>query len=340
MFIDILKNVIVGFIGGAIISVGTFIYRFYLNKKLEKKFPVSGKYLTKYEDLENGIIIERTAPAILKQKGRKITGETTFDNNRKWIIEGQIEKNGHIHGIYYAENPLDKGIGNFFLKIDAYRNMHGLWSGYDSENNLVSSGKYVFRPTFIDYDIVDIEEKHIPHILNIADSQLGNDYLSSNIINSCINNKDDYIGKVSIDHHNNKVVGFYMGYKVSKDDVVEMFKDYVDKTPRILRYSNIFGLIKTVAVDDNYKNRGIGTKLIRDAEENFLSKNINTIFTVAWKSKEGTNLKGILEYLGYKELFEILDYWKEDSIENNYNCPSCGNPPCTCSAVIYSKAIM
>jgi hypothetical protein len=36
---------------------------------------------------------------------------------------------------------------------------------------------------------------------------------------------------------------------------------------------------------------------------------------------------------------ELPNYWKEDSIKENFTCPVCGNPPCLCSAVIYGMNI-
>lgn len=340
MFGDIFKNILVGVIGALLVALINYFAKFYKSKRLEKKFPISGQYISKYEDMENGNLVMKTAPAIFKQKGKKITGETTFDGVRKWIIEGEISFQGHIHGIYYAEDPIDKGIGNFFLKVDNFKNMTGLWSGYDSENNSITSGKYIFKPINENIEIVDIEEKFIPHIINISDNQIGNSYITKDLLNSCILNKDNYIGKVAIDTLQQKVSAFCISYTINNEDLNAIFTLNKDKIPRVLQYSNSLGFIKSIAVHEKYKGYGVGTKLIQNSIDEFCKRGRTTIFTIAWKSKESINLKGVLENLDFHNVLEIPNYWKKDSLEKQYKCPVCGIPPCECSAVIYIKTLI
>ena len=55
------------------------------------------------------------------------------EDSRKWILEGQLSEEGHIHGIYYSEDAIDKRTGVFFLKIHSRRHMSGLRSSLDGE---------------------------------------------------------------------------------------------------------------------------------------------------------------------------------------------------------------
>ncbi len=308
---------------------------------MQKKFPVAGEYLTWYEDRIGDQEIIRTAPATIIQKGNKIFGETKYDGEKKWAwtLEGEIDKAGHIYGRYSAIDPLDKGIGNFFLKVESDRRMFGYWSGYDSENNKVLSGKYGFQPKCNDLLIVEMATNHMQHVFNIADCQLGKGYVSADLLGEAIVNNEKYIAKVAIDNENNKVVGFYIVQLVKKQEVNEIILNNPEVASRIARSSELTGLIKTVAVDKNYQGRGVGMNLIKDAISELQNKNIHTIFTIAWKSKYGTNLKGILMRLDFKEIIEIPEYWKESSIKENFECPVCRKPPCSCSAVIYTTGI-
>ena len=79
--------------------------------------------------------------------GEKIKGKTFLSDNRTWVIDGKLTTGGNLHGVYSAEDPMDQGIGTFFLKISPNKRMFGLWSEYDSVNSIVNSGKYSFIPT-------------------------------------------------------------------------------------------------------------------------------------------------------------------------------------------------
>lgn len=340
MLDDIFVNLVAGLIGGLIIAVGTQVIRFIQNKRIEKQFPISGDYISRYDDLENGQRVYRTAPATFKQKGKKVIGETTFDGKRTWMIEGEVSPEGNFFGIYHAENPLDKGIGNFFLKVDNDKVMNGMWSGYDSENNLVNSGSYIFRPVNKNIQIVDLETKYIPEIIRIGDQQIGEQFLESEILENCIHKKDKFIGKVAIDLTRNKIAGFIVSFVIEKEELSNIYKKGVEQIPRSLTYANEYGVLKSVAVNEEYKGQSIGTRLVSVTLEEFKKLNITTVFSSAWKSEKGTNMKGIFDSLDFKEVYEIKDYWKEDSLEKQYKCPVCGNPPCRCSAIIYSKFLI
>lgn len=335
------ENILIGLIGGLLVSFLTYIKTFIKNKRMEKKFPISGEYISNFEDEIEGTKVTCTAPAVLKQNGNKIKGYTIFEeDDRKWVLEGEISNEGHIHGIYYAENPIDKGIGNFFLKVDNKRNMIGLWSGFDSANNRIESGRYRFKPVRQDIIIKAVEHRYIPHIISIADRNIGEQYLTEELINNCINDTNNYICKVAIDNDSKKVVGFYISYIVNPQSINTVINVTPNQIPRMFKYPSKIGVLKTIAVDNKYQGYSIGTLLSKDSIEEFRARNVPTICTIAWKSKNGTNLEGVLKRLNFEKVLEIKDYWKEDSINNSFECPVCGEPPCRCSAEIFGLNIL
>ena len=95
------ENIFIGLLGAAIVSFLTFLCNYIKNKVVEHKFPLSGKYITKYEDLVDGKKVITTALACLKQKGNKIKGKTWFED-RTWILEGTILETGSVYGVYYS----------------------------------------------------------------------------------------------------------------------------------------------------------------------------------------------------------------------------------------------
>lgn len=91
------------------------------------------------------------------------------------------------------------------------------------------------------------------------------------------------------------------------------------------------GIIKTLAVDDHYQDKGIGKKLFVEAF-NILRQQVKEVITIIdSKSKSANIAKEKDEFFFVKE---IKNYWYQLSVERNLQCFHCGNP-CNCSAYIY-----
>lgn len=334
------ENVFIGLLGAAIVGVITFINKLVKEKLTERKFPIAGEYLTKFEDEISGTLIESSAPAILKQKGKKIYGYTNMtEDSRKWIIEGEISVNGHIYGIYYAEDPIDKGIGNFFLKVDNKRNMYGLWSGYDSVNGKITSGKYIFHPVFKEFDIINLAKDYIPQLIDISDEELGKDYLTYDMLEKVLHNPSEYVCKLVYSQVEKRILGFCLCLIVEPSEIEAIAKLKVNEIPRALRHSEKIGVIKTVAVNRRFQGYGIGRRITEECYNELLKRKVQSVFSVAWKNKDHINIHGILTALGFKKFKEVVNYWSEDSIQKGYECPACGEPPCQCSAVLYTQSV-
>ena len=158
------ENLIIGLLGGFTVSLFFLIVTLIKNKILERRYPIKGTYLTTFEDLENEETVSTHALAVLTQRGKKIKGKTFLTDNRTWVIDGKLTAGGNLHGVYSAEDPMDQGVGTFFLKITPNKGMFGLWSGFDSVNSIVNSGKYSFIPILEGYTVSDTKKEHITQI--------------------------------------------------------------------------------------------------------------------------------------------------------------------------------
>lgn len=329
------ENIFIGLLGAGIVSVLTFSIEYIKNKRIEHKFPLSGNFITKYEDLVDNQIVVYTALAKLKQSGNKIHGETWL-GTRKWILDGTIVvESGNVYGIYYSESPWDKSIGEFFLSIDANKKMRGLWSGYDSVNDFINSGKYAFEPMLEDIEIVNFLKKYSSQILHMADCELGKNYLD--LSDLALFADKNSLSMCKIAKSGNKVIGFATSFVISVKDLQQQIHLTAKNLPKFVKASEQICMIKTVVVDGNYQGKGVGYALIESLLTEWHSAGINDFACIAWKSKDGINIKGLLESFGFTAYTEIKDYWKEDSTNEGFDCPVCGNP-CHCSAVIYFGA--
>lgn len=331
------ENIFIGLMGGAVVSLMGILHTYIKNKIIEKRFPIYGEYITKFEDIENKQKLETTALAILKQHGKKIKGETWLDNNRKWILEGQLSDNGNLSGVYYAEDPVDTGIGNFFLKINTNREMNGLWSGYDYINQNIESGKYTFRPILSNYKIKNLCKEHIVKVIKIAEEELGENYFDYEELIKVIQKPDEYICKVAISDIG-KIYGFGFCKIASFEELKKYLKLENEDVPNYILHSESIGIIKTVVTDKRYKRQGVGYNLVQECHRLLVDMKVDAVASVAWKKGNIINIGRILEKMEFKNYKEIEDYWLEDSKENKFECSNCGWP-CHCSAVMFFKPL-
>ena len=95
-----------------------------------------------------------------------------------------------------------------------------------------------------------------------------------------------------------------------------------------------------MATDPEYQGRGVGTKLINKSMSVLKNAGAEIVTAVGWKPEQ-VNIGPTLTAAGFKDRVEFEKFWYEESLkeENPAPCPGCGNPPCECGAVIFSKAV-
>lgn len=328
LLLDLVPEFFVVILGAALHHGYERVARYSEQKKFERLHPLSGDYVTKYDDESGGARVTVTAPANLVQKGRQVKGVTNF-GGRAWVLDGTVTEDGYYLGRYFAENKYDRGTGNFFLKIDANGDLDGMWSGYDSANKIITSGRYVFKKTR-PIEIRAATREFLPRLMNIAERELGDSYI----------HQEDLLpdsGVTFIGLIDKNPVGFAACH-------TEAAENYLGARPKIaaervgaLKTSEVIGVISTVAVDDKFQGYGIGTKLVSECLKWLRDRNVHLVVMIGWKSVRGVHIGGVAEKLGFELQFEIPDYWSEDSVEHRYKCPVCGDPPCHCTAAVLFK---
>jgi ribosomal protein S18 acetylase RimI-like enzyme len=362
------ENVVVGLTTTAIIGSMVLMKDRILNYYIEMQYPIAGSYITTFQDDEDGETVKRRAPAELEQTGRQVEGVTSLPgDDREWVLEGEISTNGYVNGVYRAIDPHDQGVGNFFLYINHDRRMEGTWSGYDEVNRKITSGRYVFVPKLNDFTIRDAKPSDVPAIVDIADQQLGKDYLTSEIVESSLDSDSPYFTKVAVTDQPDtsirdviasrvgrdglipgsnigvsnlvpgRIVGFCLGAVFTPTQLDEYLHVDMDELPEAMRAPDKISVIRTIAVSEEYHGRGIGTELIQNSIDHCRQKESNVICSIGWREDGQVNIGGVLERLDFNRIAEYDEYWKEHSLEEGYSCQSCGDPPCTCSAVLFAK---
>ena len=115
--------------------------------------------------------------------------------------------------------------------------------------------------------------------------------------------------------------------------------EFYDNEGKQLEIYEKVGYIDSLAVNQDYAGKGIGTLLLKNTILKLKENNINFVLMAAWKNITEVNIKALAKKEGFKEEFEIKNFWREDSIKEKFDCTVCGKPPCLCSAVIYTKEL-
>ncbi len=296
-----------------------------------KRINLTGEYITLYEDIFDGKKVVIKAPAKLKQRGVRITGVTNFGDYQTWNLRATLYKKKRLAGIYYARDVLDDGLGTFFLEIKSANVLEGFWSGYDNVNRMLTSGRYLFKKKYTNFTIQPLRNSDILEVCEIADEQLGKNYITEELLFKIKNDLDNVHCVCVTDKTTKSVIAFSIYSFISKEEALNVSSQKVTE----LKYAEKIGYLKTIAVKSSHMNFGIGSELVDFCIAKMCEQGVDIILSTAWKHAGIINIGGILEKSGFNKRMEIADYWTESSIKDGYQCPQCGNP-CRCTCVIYT----
>lgn len=176
-------------------------------------------------------------------------------------------------------------------------------------------------------EIVTMEKSMLKEVAQIASMTLGSSFIDESILNNDINLCAKYGTKI-IAYCTTRFINLDYLQKILKNKKIELLEEYEK-----------IGYIDSLAVNNDYAGKGIGSLLFQNTILKLKENNIKFVIMAGWKNGTEVNIKGLALKEGFKEEFEIENFWKEDSLEYNFHCTACGKPPCLCSAVIYTKVL-
>ena len=93
-------------------------------------------------------------------------------------------------------------------------------------------------------------------------------------------------------------------------------------------------MIKQIVVNTKHQNKGYGSALISNSIKQ-LTNDVNAFLCLAWVKEGVIPIKKALIKNLFTQQKTIPNYWKENSVKENYNCTVCGNPLCMCNAAVF-----
>lgn len=179
--------------------------------------------------------------------------------------------------------------------------------------------------------IISLQKKHIQEIIPLSEDAFGKGFLSKNYIKKYIES-NNLIGFVSID--NNKLTGYILVDILLNKQFTNEILEEKEWFKENFKEHKVISLIKQIVVSK--QNQGIASQLMRESLNQTKTRSKITC-CLAWKKGNQVAIKNTLLSSGFDFQVIINNYWSKESIEKNYRCDFCGDPPCNCGAEVYTK---
>ena len=99
------------------------------------------------------------------------------------------------------------------------------------------------------------------------------------------------------------------------------------------------GSFSTLCIQECLQGRGIGQLLSHKRMQWLQEQNCDVVVGVSWVSGLAHTSNRVFEKMGFSPVKEVPEFFKEMSLETPFIYPGCGEPPCTCSAIMYKKVL-
>ena len=147
---------------------------------------------------------------------------------------------------------------------------------------------------------------------------------------------------IALEKDHDRPLGVLMAGEIDDDGVNATMHGRLSELPssqELFRLKNRSrALLKSVAVAPGQHRRGVATALVKKALQELEAMGIRGFYALGWVRKDrGCAIQGVLEPLGFRVAGDLDRFWHEESAEQGYECPDCGNP-CTCAARVLVMA--
>jgi len=328
---NILSELITGAIGGTIVAGIGLGYRIYSRRQIEAKFPVSGDYISFFEDIVEGEKVTVPSTAEIKQRGSSVRIINQQEDGRSWTLDGTILQGGHMSGVYSADAVYDEGVGSFYLRIGP-NDLDGMWNGYDHVNKTTNAGRYWFR-RILDAEVVEFSRSYLNDVLHTSTNAFGSGYVDRKSLEP----GDGKFALVAL--VNGEFAGYCFGGVQTEHSIRSLLKNAPGILPDDVRLADedgSLGLLKTVAIRRKFRSHGVGTRLVQAAEKQLHGLGAECIVVPAWKSHGTLPIGNLLRNNDYAEWLEVPDYWRRECENDEFECRSFSGG-CNCSVIFFRK---
>ena len=181
-----------------------------------------------------------------------------------------------------------------------------------------------------------LEKTDVADALALLNSSLGEDYINdTELIKHAV--PGPKIARVAVTYSGEilaAVTGKLMLPGIRMSEVVH--SSHADSLSRMVpetAFSRV-GILKSGAVSPEARGTGIGTAVTGATIEALFREGASCVIGMAWTDADGCHAEGMMHRLGFQKRGDIPNLWHQESIDEGYGCPSCGNP-CHCTGRIF-----
>ena len=168
-------------------------------------------------------------------------------------------------------------------------------------------------------------------IIEISDKVFGKDYLTHKALKSYASNSSS---KIIVLEKNERILGFWIVQIISHNQLQEVI---FEEVPLSINDFTKIGYRKMTAIHPDFRSAGIGQKLFELGQSWLEENQAQVVLTVSWINSKTLKYRNFLESHNFTPLKKLKAYWQQESLERNYQCASCGEPPCHCNGMLYAK---
>ncbi len=100
-------------------------------------------------------------------------------------------------------------------------------------------------------------------------------------------------------------------------------------------FGGTVGSFEGLAVDPAFHRRGVGARLTRASLDWMRAQGCDAVVAIAWLSGRPDSSPPLFRHLGFREGPTVERFYAEESLQNDWSCPVCGQP-CTCAATFFA----
>lgn len=97
----------------------------------------------------------------------------------------------------------------------------------------------------------------------------------------------------------------------------------------------VVGSFSTLCVREDFQGKGLGQKMSHARLKWLVDRGCQVILGISWVSGKEHTSNRVFEKMGFGLVKLVDNFFYENSLQNPFQCPGCGSPPCTCSAMLY-----
>jgi GNAT superfamily N-acetyltransferase len=136
------------------------------------------------------------------------------------------------------------------------------------------------------------------------------------------------------------VLGAFRGDELVSVGVAELitnfdyYRPFVPTIDDELR-GKVVGSFSTLCVLESLQGQGVGHQLSLRRLAWLKARGCDVVFGVSWVSGLAHTSNRLFERVGFAPVRRVDDFYHASSLAKPFLCPGCGEPPCTCAAILY-----